>query len=98
MGLFSKKNQITLKKGDVAFVLTKGGFELYMDNIDAPTSANYYASVISWLLTSPDSDARLLWSAAMRKVNERFDKFEAMDRAKIEREAKVNGTAGSDNQ
>lgn len=100
MGLFSKKKTVTLQKGDVVFVLSERGFELYMDeDMSKATPANYYAIILTWLLTSKDSDARLLWQAIERKVNDHLDKFEETEKYLIERnkpkeeETPADGTA-----
>jgi hypothetical protein len=94
---FFKKDATTikLKKGESALVFSKDGFSGYIDpQGEDDGTATYMATLVTWLLVAQDSDAKLLYQAVSRKLDEKLDAY----KRGIEMKEARNGTSGTDNR
>jgi hypothetical protein len=96
MCFFKKdKHTIQLKKGESAIIFGKDGFSGFIDPQGAEDgTATYMATLVTWLLMSDDSDAKLLYQAVSRKLDEKLEIFKRGQQLKEAR----NGTSGTDNR
>ena len=77
MCFFKKTGKtIHLKSGQSAIIFSNDGFEGYIDpQGEQDGTATYVATLVTWLLLAEDSDARLLYQAVTRKLDEKLDAY-----------------------